>query len=289
MQFALSTHLFHDQRLTRGHLEAIRAAGFSEIELFATATHFDYHDDRAIAGVANDLRTVGVTAGSMHAPICASFAGGLWGPAFSNASQDATTRQRAVQETTRALDACRALGTTVLVLHLGLPSGQKIPPGDNDRRAAERSLAEIADAASRANVQVALELIQNPLSTPDALLDWIGGLELDDVGICLDVGHAHLMGEAPESIEALGGHVLTTHVHDNRKTTDDHLVPFAGTVPWTTTLAALWKIGYSGPLVFEVADQGDAAGVLARTVGARGRLQAILDDLAEPFEFESGH
>ena len=288
MQFALSTHLFHNERLSRQHLEAVRAAGFREVEIFATPTHFDYHDERAMAATAADLGELGLTAGSMHAPICASFAGGRWGRPFSNASPDAAARQEAVQETTRALEACRALGSTVLVLHVGLPTGQKIPPGDNDRRAAQRSLEEIAGAAERAEVRLALELIQNPLSTADALLAWIGSLEIDRVGICLDLGHAHLMGEAPESVEALAGHILTTHLHDNRKTADDHLVPFAGTVPWTTTLAALWKVGFGGRLVFEVADHGDAAGVLARTVGARARLQAILDDLAEPFDFDPG-
>jgi hypothetical protein len=45
-------------------------------------------------------------------------------------------------------------------------------------------------------------------------------------------------------------------------------------------------VGYGGPLVFEVADHGDAAGVLSRLVGARQRLQAILSDLAQPFDFD---
>ena len=93
------------------------------------------------------------------------------------------------------------------------------------------------------------------------------------------------MGGVPEAAEALAGHVTTTHVHDNRGTSDDHLVPFAGTIDWPATLAAMWKIGFHERLVFEVADAGDAAGVLRRTVGARTRLQAILDDLSAPFEF----
>jgi hypothetical protein len=49
---------------------------------------------------------------------------------------------------------------------------------------------------------------------------------------------------------------------------------------------AMGKVGYAGPLIFEVADHGDAPGVLARTVGARRRLQAILEDLARPMDFE---
>ena len=85
-------------------------------------------------------------------------------------------------------------------------------------------------------------------------------LELGDAGICLDFGHAHLTGGAPEAAEALSGHVITTHVHDNHGQLDDHLVPFDGTIDWAATLMAISKVGYAGPLVFEVADHGDAGG-----------------------------
>jgi hypothetical protein len=63
-------------------------------------------------------------------------------------------------------------------------------------------------------------------------------------------------------------------------------VPFDGSIDWARTLTALQKIGYGGRLVFEVADHGDAIGVLRRTVSARTRLQAILDGLSEPLPFE---
>ena len=136
-------------------------------------------------------------------------------------------------------------------------------------------------------MRLAIEVIPNDLSSPEALLQWLEeDLELGHTGVCLDVGHAHMQGGAPEAAETLAGHVVTTHLHDNAGVTDDHLVPFAGTIDWATTLTALWKTGYTGPFVFEVADR--AAGTLDRTVGARTRLQAILDGLSAPFEFSEG-
>jgi sugar phosphate isomerase/epimerase len=129
----------------------------------------------------------------------------------------------------------------------------------------------------------------NPLATPDAIARRLDAADWGNTGSCLDVGHAHLLGGAPEAAERLSGHIITTHVHDNAGRADDHLLPFDGTIDWPATLTALWKVGFDGPLVFEVADHGDAAGVLARLVGARRRLQAILDDLARPFEFQSDH
>ncbi len=86
MTFGISTHLFHGQRLQRQHLETIKAHGFDLVEVFATRTHFDYHNRQRIAELGGWLRDLGMTAGSMHAPICDGFQNGVWGRAFSNAS-----------------------------------------------------------------------------------------------------------------------------------------------------------------------------------------------------------
>ena len=287
MHFGLSTHLFHADRLAARHFETIAASGFDEVELFATRTHFDYTDPRHIADVKGWLSGAGLTARSMHLPISTGIRGGEWGRAYSNASPDAAVRQEAIDETMTALGVAADLGCRTGVLHLGIPRGQAIPAGDNDLGALARSLEPIALAADTAGVQLALEVIPNDLSTPDALLRLLDGrLDLGSAAICLDIGHAHLLGGAPDAAEALSGHVVTTHVHGNRGVEDDHLVPFDDTVDWPKTLTALWKTGYQGPLMFEVADTGDAAEVLRRTVGARTRLQAILDELSAPIPFE---
>ena len=53
--YGVSTHLFHDTRLERDHLVEIAAHGFDCIELFATRTHFDYHDSVAVRSLAEWL------------------------------------------------------------------------------------------------------------------------------------------------------------------------------------------------------------------------------------------
>jgi sugar phosphate isomerase/epimerase len=286
IRFGLSTHLFHGERFDRSHLDAIGAAGFDLIEIFATKTHLDYHDPRRVEALARDLGATGIAAGSMHAPICDGYSHGVWGRAYSNASSHAAPRQEAVAETQVAIRAARDLGCHTLVVHLGLPRGQEIPAGDNDLGALRRSLDALAESAEDVGIRLALEVIPNDLSTPDALMAIFGGdLELGDAGVCLDFGHAHMLSGAPEAVEALGGHIITTHVHDNDGREDTHLVPFAGSIDWPLTLTATSKIGYTGPFIFEVADHGDAAAVLRRTVSARARLQAILEDLATPFTF----
>ncbi len=287
-RFGLSTHLFHQERLDERHLAVIRSHGFDLIELFATRTHFDYRDPARVSAMRGWLASAGIEAGSLHAPITDGIRAGVWGRVYSNASPDSTIRQEAIDETRAAMEAGRELGCRVVVVHLGVPRGQKIAAGDNDAGAMRRSLDAIAETARLTGLTLALEVIPNDLSTPAAITHLLEGdtIDLGDAGTCLDFGHAHMLGGAPEAVEALSGHVMTTHVHDNDGTNDIHLVPFEGTIDWIETLTAMWKIGYAGPYIFEVADRGDARGALQRTVGARTRLQAILNDLAAPIAFE---
>ncbi len=286
-RFGLPTHLFHNERLDGRHLQQIALHGFEFVELFATATHFDYRDIAHVREMRDWLAGAGLQAVSLHGPIFDGFRHGEWGRPYSNASSQPAARQEAIDETRIALEAARELGCSAMVLHLGVPQGTKTAAGDNDASALRRSLEAIGEAAIGAGVRLALELMPNPLSTPAELLRWMDDdAGLTDAGVCLDFGHAHLMGGAPEAAETLSGHIITTHVHDNKGREDTHLVPFAGSIDWPATLTAMWKVGYAGPLMFEVADQGDAAAVLTRTVGARARLQAILTDLSQPFDFE---
>ena len=53
-------------------------------------------------------------------------------------------------------------------------------------------------------------------------------------------------GDLVDAIETVSEHLITTHVHDNRGRTDDHLVPFEGTIDWPAALTAVQKVGYDG-------------------------------------------
>jgi sugar phosphate isomerase/epimerase len=272
--FGLSTHLFHDHRLNREHLVHVAAHGFEAIELFATRSHFDYRSDAAIGELAEWLSDTSLTVHSVHAPIVERMEQGRWVGPFSNASADETRRKAAVAETAAALALASRLPFQYLVVHLGMPGTERVPPGDNHADAARRSIEEIAALASAAGVRVALEVIPNALSDA-ATLAWLVDEQLEglDVGVCLDYGHAHLMGDLGEAIETLSGHLWATHVHDNRGKADDHLMPYAGSIDWDAAMMATQKIGYDGTLMFEVANTGDPVEVLRRAVKARERLE----------------
>jgi sugar phosphate isomerase/epimerase len=272
--FGVSTHLFHDRRLTREDVVDVAAHGFELIELFATRSHFDYRDPAAIAELREWLGDTHVALHSVHAPVMEAMRAGQWVGSFSIASGDDKRRKAAVAEAEAALAIAGSIPFEFLVVHVGVPIGQKIPPGDNQPDAARRSVIEIVEAAAHRNVRVALEVMPNPLSGAARLVQTLEEqLEGVNAGICLDYGHANLMTDAAEAAETVSGHLWTTHLHDNNGKRDDHLVPYAGTINWDEAMMATQKIGYEGALMFEVGSNGaEPVDVLKRIAKARERL-----------------
>jgi sugar phosphate isomerase/epimerase len=275
MRFGISSHLFHDQRLTRDHLMQIAAHGFEAVEVFATRSHFDYHDADAIAQLADWLHDTGLALHGIHAPIVESMGpGDQWGAGFSNAVGEAARRQAAVRETDLALNIARRIPADVLVVHLGTPTSQG---RENSRAAALRSADEICRLAEPIGIRVALEVIPNPLSDPASLAAMIErDLDFPGAGICFDFGHAFLLGDVPDAIETVAEHLIATHVHDNRGKQDEHLAPFDGRINWDAALMAMQKVGYDGPYLLELANTGAPADVLQKAVAARKKFEKLL-------------
>ncbi|MCX6551577.1 MAG: sugar phosphate isomerase/epimerase, partial [Acidobacteria bacterium] len=240
MQFGVSTQLYHQQPLRREHLAEIRSYGFGAVEIVATRSHVDYHDAAVLDGVAAWLAGEHLRLHAVHAPVTERFEGRRWVAPFNNASPDAGIRERAVQEARAALEIARRVPVSVLVVHLGLPDSWLTAPTDNSREAARRSVEEIVAAADPLGVRVALEIIPNALATAESLVSLVEDeLDLPDLGICLDFGHAHIMGHVLEAIETVSGTLIAAHVHDNHGRKDEHLPPFEGTIGWPGAVMAL--------------------------------------------------
>lgn len=293
--FGVSTHLYHHQRLCRAHLLEIAAHGFETVEVFATRTHFDYHNPAAVADLQQWLAEAGLGLQSVHAPIAEGYAGGRWSGTLSIASADPDARAHAVRETEQALYIARRIPVPVLVTHLGLPRGQRpdtevgssgaesdprVRPTIDTRAAARRSVDELQEIAGPLGVRIAVEVQPNELSRAGSLVHFVeedvergGGL---DVGICLDFGHAHIDGDVVDAIETVSEHLVATHVHDNRGRADDHLMPFEGTIDWPAALTAVQKIGYDGPFMLEIAAAGSTKDTLALAQKAREKMERWL-------------
>lgn len=289
MRFGLSTHLFHNERLTEAHLASVKKHGFDRIEIFATKSHVDYTSEKQTQQLAYWIANTGLSVHSVHAPITDMLKNGEWGQVWSNASTDSARRQHALAESTAAIAFAAAVRARYVVVHLGVPDVMKTPAPDNDPGALSRSLSDLAAAARSVGITLALEVIPNRLSTPDALVERLeasddDGAEILGHGVCLDVGHAHLMTGAVDAVETLGGHIVTTHIHDNDRKKDDHRLPFAGTINWSALVMAMQKVGYDGVWMLEVGapeGNGDFEETLTRAESACRRLERLI----EPIEF----
>ena len=274
--FGVSTQLYHNFRLSRQHLLEIGAHGFEAVELFATRTHFDFHNPAAVADLQQWLTEAALELHGVHAPVAESFTNGRWGEMLSLASADADARMHALGEAEAALYVARRLPFNVLVVHLGLPRTQA-GPGDNSRDGARRSIEQLQKKAWPLGVRIAVEVIPNELSRAESLVHFVEDVvETADVGICLDFGHAHMDGDLIDAIETVSEHLFATHVHDNRGRQDDHLVPFEGTIDWAGALTAIQKVGFEGTLLLEIGGRGAARETLQRARKARERMEKLL-------------
>lgn len=276
MRFGISTHLYHDRRLERSHLTQIAGYGFETIELFATRSHFDYRSEPAVVELGRWLTDTGLTLNSIHAPIMDVFGGPGPRTTYSNAVAANDRREAALRETEAALAIAKLIPFDLMVLHLGTPAHMK-NPDDNQRAAAVRSLNEICGLAGQRGVRVAVEVIPNRLSDPASLVAMLDDeLDADRPGICLDFGHAHLIGDVADAVETVAEHIIATHVHDNHGRDDEHLVPYRGSIDWDRALVTMQKIGYEGTYLMELAGTGDAATVLEEARRARDRFERTL-------------
>jgi sugar phosphate isomerase/epimerase len=125
------------------------------------------------------------------------------------------------------------------------------------------------EIAAKYGLKIALENLGKfePLSNLELLPKLINLVNLDNVGYCLDSGHAFACGVDPvEWIEVMGSKLFSTHFHDNRGCPDwvkksdgfispmgidEHLPPGFGTINWIDVISALRKIDYKYTVTFE--------------------------------------
>jgi sugar phosphate isomerase/epimerase len=272
MDFALSTHLFVSERLNSHILDRILAAGLDRMEIFAARQHLDYHDVKQVRDVAQWFSDHGLSLHSVHAPMFSDTNWGrLGGLAVSVADIEKRRRIESMDEIKRALEVAELLPFRYLVVHLGLPDEEF-----NERKfdAAFSSLEYLKIFAKDRGVQILLENIPNELSTPERLLHFIRYTNLE-LKICFDTGHAHMADGVQSAFQKLKDHIVSTHVHDNHKMKDEHLLPFEGQIDWERTVRDLSGASGQFPCLFEPRDYGPDPAGLAGLRSVIERMQEL--------------
>jgi sugar phosphate isomerase/epimerase len=251
MRRAMSTLIYaRRERLHPGLLDEMVSGGAEAIEIFAARGHFDYTDRQHIRQIANWFRSTGVTFHSMHSPMYAEEDWGRSGsPPVNIASVEKLQRVAATDEVKRAIEVAEQAPFQFLVQHVGVGHEEA---DDRKLDAAMSSLEHLHAFAKPLGVQLLVENITNELSTPETLLDLLHAGHFDNIGVCFDVGHAHIMSSVPQAFAVLKDRIRSTHVHDNDKDRDSHLWPGAGTVEWKETMELLRTAPHVPPLLLEI-------------------------------------
>ncbi len=252
---AMSTYCFVKERLHPGLLDGLVRSGAEAIEIFAARGHFDYANRKQhVQEIAAWFKGTSVPLNSMHSPLFSDYEWGRSGsPPVNIASTDKKQRIEAMDEIKRTLEVAEHIPYRFLVQHIGT-GGEEFSERKLD--AAMTSVEHLRAFARPLGVKLLLENIPNEMSTPERLLEFLSITHFDDVGICFDLGHAHIMSSVREAFETLKNHIRSTHVHDNARDRDAHLWPGEGSIDWEEALRLLRSAPHVPPLLLEIEGDG---------------------------------
>jgi sugar phosphate isomerase/epimerase len=247
---AVSTYACVKQRLHPGHLDNFRRAGAEAIEIFAARGHFDYNDRQHVKEIAAWFKDSGVVFNSLHSPLYFDVDWGRGGePPINIVDRDKKNRVNSTDEIKRALETAEQMPFRFLVQHIGT-SGEAYD--GHKFEAALSSLEHLHAFARPLGVKLLIENIPNEISTPEKLVEMIKTLHYDDLGVCFDFGHAHMMTNVEQAWDVLSSHVRSSHVHDNNKDRDAHLFPGEGSIEWSDAMRLLSSAPHVPPMLLEV-------------------------------------
>ncbi|HKD91884.1 MAG TPA: sugar phosphate isomerase/epimerase family protein [Terriglobales bacterium] len=274
MRKAISSYVFVKQRLHPGLLDCMVRAGAEAIEIFGARDHFDYTNRAMVREIAGWFRSSGIAMNSMHSPMFSDYEWGKSGtPPVNVVDPDKRRRIESMDEIKRAIETAEILPFQFLVQHIG-NGGEAWDPRKFDH--AMTSLEHLRAFARPLGVTLLVENIPNELSTPEKLIDLLKAAHLNDVGVCFDVGHAHMTGKVAEAFAVLKPHIRSTHLHDNRGDKDTHLWPGDGTIKWEEVTALLRTAPQVPPLLLEIDGEEQENPALERKLAeALRKLDAV--------------
>ncbi len=269
----LSTHLFLNQRLHQGLLDLASRSGAQAVEIFAARQHFDYTSREHVDDLADWFRSNPLEPFSMHAPLFPDREMGRAGaPAVNLLHPEKSRRINAMDEIKRALETAEYIPFKNLVVHLGEKDDGWSP------RTIEYALTALEHLGAFAHplgVHLLVENLNTEPTTPEHLITILEIGHLTNVGVCLDLGHAHITVGVAEAFATLNPRIASVHVHDNHAVKDEHLWPGDGTIDWAAVSASLAALPAATPGILEVAcDRDEPAESVTRKAEAGFRKLA---------------
>ncbi len=165
------------------------------------------------------------------------------------------TWDTAVALTIRSIEVCGMLGIPNIVVHSGWADGI------GKEEYFEKNMiffSRLLPYAEENNVNICIENSTKSnmgdkyyFFTGEDMNEFIKYANHPRIKACWDTGHANCEGHQYSDIMALGENLACIHFNDNHGKTDEHLIPFMGTLPIDEVMHALLDSGYKGTFTFE--------------------------------------
>jgi sugar phosphate isomerase/epimerase len=268
---AMSSYVYIKRRLHPGLLDNMARGGAQAIELFAARGHFNYHDKEHVKELGAWFKSEKVEFHSIHAPIYMDNNLHAGGQPVNIVDPDKRNRIDAMDEIKRAIEVAEYVPFKYLIQHIGKTDEY------DDPRKFENALSGIEHLRAFARplgVSLLLENIPNDLSTPEKLVELMKLLRYEDLGVCFDVGHAHLMSSVHQAFGLLEGRIRSTHIHDNMRDKDAHLWPGEGNIDWEQTIQSLRGATKAPALLLEI-EGAEGLDISPKMAEVYGKLESV--------------
>ena len=170
------------------------------------------------------------------------------------ASPSPVLRRTILRRLEKSISYACQLGCRLWVFHPGLKTGvSHFYPG-LDWQLNIESIRSLLKAARKQSVDIAIENVPEPfpflMKSVRDFSRFYSEFD-DDLGLVLDVGHAHTNRQIQGFITQFSEKIVHVHVSDNDGTGDSHLGIGYGTIDWKGVAKALKKVQYGSVIMLE--------------------------------------
>lgn len=161
------------------------------------------------------------------------------------------------------VEATKLLGGDIVVVHPIAPPGMEF-----DRAGALAANRDYfrrhGETAAKHGMKLAVEnMLSNRLfdggitkrccTNSEELVELVDAIDMENVGICVDIGHMHYMQEdIGTGLKNCAHKLISLHIHDNDTFNDSHIPPYSGKLDWDTFYKTLREIDYRGDFTLEI-------------------------------------
>ncbi len=199
----------------REHLEFIRKNALN-LEIYFGSEVLDTLSKKDITGLSDmlDYRP----ALSIHGPFMD----------LSPGAVDSKVRKATMERFSHVFEIAEVLRPRVVVFHSGYEKWKYALNVDLWLEKSLETWGPLHKRASDLGVQIAIENIFE--DDPENLRLLMESMDSEGFGVCFDTGHCNLFSgvDLKAWVEALGPYIVELHLHDNNRTSDQHLPPGDG-------------------------------------------------------------